>query len=173
MISIGLHAQTKGKTLLEQYSSCRHVEPEDNKTGFSIVKISNEDGGKFFVQWKSSSDMIMKNSRFHQYMALLLYFIDANDFSNYKNGLSSGFKGALGELDKMIVTLDKPAESVIIYFKGIDSSIANSEPFLTSPLFFMADLGDNPELLDEQPRYAGDLFEQVVKEFEKAIKKDE
>jgi hypothetical protein len=104
---IGLQAQMKGKALLEKYSSCQHVKPEDNKLGFSIVSISKEEGNEFFVQWESSLDVIMKNSRNQLFTAALLYFIDVNDFSNYKNGLSASFKGNIGEQDKMIIIFKK------------------------------------------------------------------
>jgi FKBP-type peptidyl-prolyl cis-trans isomerase (trigger factor) len=51
--------QIKGKALMEKYSSCPHVKPEDNKIGFSIVDISEEEN-KLFVQWKSSVDLVME-----------------------------------------------------------------------------------------------------------------
>ena len=95
-------------------------------------------------------------------VAVYLHFIDPDDTNNIKNGLASQFRGNMGSHDKMIVTLDKPAKYIIIYFEGITSSIPNSEALRTSPLFFMAELGDNPKLLDKSPRYAGDLFKPIV-----------
>ena len=160
-----------GKGLLEKYSTCQHVKPEDNKSGFTIESISKEKENSYLIQWKCSSDLIMKNPRGHQLIAVFLYFIDPDDTGNLKNGFASAFKGNIGELDKMVVTLDKPAKSLIIYFEGIDSSIKNTEEIRTVPLFFMAKLGDNPKLLDQSPRYAGDLFKQIVEESKKKDKK--
>jgi len=164
------NTQTTGKELLEKYDTCQPVKPEDNKIGITIESISKEEGNSFLVQWKCTSDLIMKNPMGHQLVAMYLYFIDPDDPQNIKNGLASEFRGNLGCLDKMIVTLDKPVKSLIIYFEGVSSSIPNSEELRTVPLFFMAELGDNPKLLDKLPRYAGDLFKQIV---EKAEKNDE
>jgi hypothetical protein len=146
---------TVDKTLLEKYDTCRQVEPEDNKVGISIVSLTKKNDNSFFVQWEWASNI---NDAF---IAVRIYYIDANDFSNYKNAFSSVFSGNLGELKKMTVTLDRPAEAIIIYFRGIDASIPNSEAFRTSSLFFMADLGVSPKLLEKTPRYAGDLFKEI------------
>ena len=160
-ITPALHAQTTGKELLEKYSACQHVKPEDNKIGFAIESISKEEGNSFLVQWTCNSEFF-KNPRVHMVVAVYLHFIDPDDTNNIKNGLASQFRGNMGSHDKMIVTLDKPAKYIIIYFEGITSSIPNSEALRTSPLFFMAELGDNPKLLDKSPRYAGDLFKPIV-----------
>ena len=159
-----LHAQTDGKELLEKYSACQPVKPEDNKIGLAIKSISKETGNSFFIQWTSSSDLIMKNPRGHQLVAVFLNFIDPDDTKNMKIGFASQFRGNLGNLDKMVVTLDKPAKFLIIYFEGISSSIANTEELRTVPLFFMAELGDQPKLLEKTPRYAGDLFQKIRSE---------
>jgi hypothetical protein len=142
----------RSQEILQKYSDCEHVNPEDNKIGFNIVNISKEQDSSFFVQWKCD---VAINSLL---VAAFMTFIDADDPDNFKIGLASRFKDNIGEHDKMSVTMDKQAKFVIIYFQGIDESIENSEPYLTSPLFFIAELGDNPKLLDEKPRYAGDLF---------------
>ncbi|MDR1406850.1 MAG: hypothetical protein LBJ23_02230 [Tannerella sp.] len=147
-----LQAQIKGEALLEKYGDSRQVNPGENKLGLAIEGISTEKENRFLVEWKWASDV---NDAF---IASRIYFIDANDFSNYKGALSSEFRGNIGDLEKMIVTLDKPAASILVYFQGIDASVRGGEPYLTSPLFFMADLGANPRLLEKTPRKAGELF---------------
>ena len=124
--------------ILKKYSDCKHLIPEDNKIGLKITSISKETDSSFFVQWKC--DVAIKSI----VVAAFMYFIDDDNPDNFKNGIASQFKGNIGEHDKMVVTMDKQAKFVIIYFKGIDKSIKNSEPYLTSPLFFIAELGDNP-----------------------------
>jgi hypothetical protein len=166
-ISGHVFAQMTSKELLEKYSDCQPVKPEDNKIGFAIESISKEKGDSYLIQWKSSSDIIMKNARNQLIMAVLIYFIDPDDLGNHKNGIASEFRGNIGQHDKMIVTLDKPAKSLIIYFKGKDESIPNSEQVRTAPLFFMAELGNDPKLLDRSPRYAGDLFDKAIEAAEK------
>jgi hypothetical protein len=161
------YAQMTSKELLEKYSACQQVKPEENKIGFTIESISKEKGDSYLIQWKSISDIMMKNARNQLFMVVLTYFIDPDDLGNHKNGIASEFKGSIGQHDKMIVTLDKPAKSLIIYFKGIDESIPNSEQFRTVPLFFMAELGNDPKLLDKSPRYAGDLFDKAIEAAEK------
>jgi len=158
-----LYAQTTGMELLEKYSACMPVKPEDNKIGFAIDSISKEEGNSFFVQWSCTSELIMKNPLAQELVAVSLNFIDPDDTDNKKNGIASQFRGNIGDLDKMVVTLNKPAKFLIIYFEGIDSSIPNSEVLRTSPLFFIVELGDNPKLLDKSPRYAGDLYNDVLK----------
>jgi hypothetical protein len=155
-----LQAQIKGKSFLEKYNSSQQIKPDENKLGLAISRISKEKENSFLVEWKWASDI---NDAF---IASRIYFIDANDFSNYKGAMSSHFKGNIGDLDKMIVTLDKPAVSILVYFQGIDSSVKGGEKYLTLPLFFMADLGANPQLLEKTPRKAGELF----KEFDETIK---
>lgn len=162
-----IHAQMTSKQFLEKYSTCQQVKAEDNKLGFTIERITKEENNSFLVEWKSSSEIIMKNHRNHVLIAMSLYFVDADDFTNFKEGLYSHFQGNIGDMNKMIVTLDRPAKSLIIYFKGIDGSVPNSTQFLTSRLFFMAELGVSPKLLEKTPRYAGDLF----REFEDKEKK--
>ena len=154
-----LQAQMTSNELIEKYSACQQVKPEDNKIGLAIESISKEEGNSFFVQWTSSTDLIMKNPRGHLLVASFLHFIDPDDTGNRKNGLTAQFRGNIGDHNKMIVTLDKPAKHLIIYFEGISSSIPDSENIRTSPLFFIAELGDNPKLLENSPRYAGDLFQ--------------
>lgn len=172
LVTCNLYGQMTSKELLEKYSACEHVKPEDNKLGFTIESISKEEGNSFLVQWKSSLDVIMKSGRNQQFTVVLMYFIDADDPTNIKNGITSSFRGSIGDMDKMIVTMDKPAKNLIIYFEGIGKSIPNSEQFLTSPLFFMAQLGNSPRLLDKSPRYAGDLFKQIVENSEKKEAKE-
>jgi hypothetical protein len=157
----------KGTALLKKYGNCQKVKPEENKIGLSIKSISKKDGNKFLIEW--NSDVVKKSKLNSIIVPVFMYIIDANDFSNYKNGLSASFIGNIGSHEKMIMELDKPAESVFIYYRGIDTSVAKSEPYRTPPLFFMADLGDSPRLLDKTPRHAGQLFKEID-EKEKAEK---
>jgi hypothetical protein len=155
-----------GNELLKKYSGCQHVKPEDNKIGLTIENITKEDENSFFVQWKCT-EQIMKNPRGHMLVAVYLNFIAPEDTDNMKIGLASKFRGNMGDHDKMVVTLDKPAKYIIIYFEGIDEKIPNSEEIRTSPLFFIAELGDTPKLLDKLPRYAGELFQPIVEKNKK------
>lgn len=155
-------AQTARDGLLTQYAAQEKVKPADNKIGLSIESVGkweNSDG--YLIQWNSPSDIN------HAFVVGHMYFFDPEDFTNQKSGFESEFQGNIGVMNRMIVTPDKPAKFLIIYFQGIDKSVKGSEPYVTAPLFFMVELGDNPGLLEVEPRYAGDLFEQHIKKPEK------
>jgi len=150
-------------TLLAKCNLCKPVKPEDNKIGLAIESISKGDGNSFHVQWKSTTGLIKRGTMGQELVAALMWFIDPDNPSNKKEGLQSTFSGNIGDCDNMTVTMDSPAKSVIIYFEGIRSTPkADNKESRTAPLFFMVELGDNPKLLDETPRYAGDLFEGII-----------
>ena len=159
----------KGAALLEKYGNCPAVKPEDNKIGLVIDSLSHVDGNSFRLQW--SSEIIKKNNLNSLIVVVFMFIVDANDFNNYKHALLSRFHGSMGSHENMTVTLDKPAESILIYYKGIGASIPNSESYRTPPLFFMADLGDTPRVLEQTPRLAGELFKEIDKKEEE--KKEE
>ena len=134
---------------------CKQLTAQDNKIGFAIDSLAKVGENEYFIQWKINKDNINQ-----VFIAAQICFIDPDDFSNYKIGLASKFYGDLGQQNKMGVSLDKPSKYLIIYFNGIEAKFGDE--YTTAPLFFVAELGNKPKLLDTKPRSADDLFAKAV-----------
>jgi len=133
---------------------CKQLAAQDNKIGFTIDSLAKIGENVYFIQWKINKDNINSAS-----ITARLRFIDPDDFSNNKIGLASRFY-VIGQYNKIGVTLDRPAKLLIIYFEGIEERFG--EEYTTAPLFFVAELGNKPKLLDTKPRSADELFEKAV-----------
>ena len=145
---------------LEKFNTAEQVKPEDNKSGLSIKSIAYDEEKGITIQWQSTSQTVMQNSAL---VVCRLYFIDPEDFAN-----SAGMFTKIKEIpltfnkgDEITMTTitvkpNRPSKFSVIYFKGITEKEAKD--FYTAPLFFMAELGDKPKLLETSPRYAGHLF---------------
>ncbi|MDR3268840.1 MAG: hypothetical protein LBT83_07225 [Tannerella sp.] len=156
--------QSSGDDFPAAYAGYEKVRPEDNKIGFSITGFSVEEG-EIHVEWKSSSEVIMRPGRNHQLIAALLHFVDPDDFANRKGGLECSFQGDIGSHDKMSFSLDKMPGGLLIYFEGMDNR--SGEEYVTAPMFFMATTENGGKLIDTAPRYAGELFHDIPRLFEK------
>jgi hypothetical protein len=146
------------------YVGYEKVKPEDNKIGFRISGFSVKEG-TIHVEWTSSNEVMMRPGRNHQLIAALLHFVDPDDFANRKGGLECSFHGNIGAHDKMSFSPDKMPDGLLIYFEGIDTRFG--EEYVTAPMFFMATTKEDGKLIDTAPRYAGELFRDIPRLFDK------
>ena len=153
----------KAVQLLNKLEGATPVEPEENLIGMTVdsVKKSGDD----YEIYMRCTNKILKDIYPAVYRTI---FIDPENYKNRTLTYTIGDDGALsmtfsttpGGYYAIIPTKLKPASQVMyVYYIGVKAP--DPKELYTVPLFFTIVLGDEPYILENTPRHAGTLFDEV------------
>ena len=140
---------------------CPVMEDNENRVGIRIRSIEKVDDG-YKICW--DSDMGDSNAA---YMFSLMRFFDPDDYSNNYQPftISDGsLTYTFGEGDWIsykefrVRDFEPDCMMFYLYFEGALESMGAPPDIQTDPLFFTFVLGDEPELVEESPRFANGIF---------------
>jgi hypothetical protein len=163
------------KMFLNKLPNAVPVTDAENKIGLSIKSITKSDGD-YIVDYYCTNELV-SNRSYNQssdnlkILTTQIYFIDPENYDNHYQPFTivdGEMKMTFKAGDRIgfplrRISFEPPSKVMYMYFVGVEKGGDNPPELYTVPLFFTLVLGDNPQVFEEIPRHAGNIFDKAIK----------